>query len=396
MRDVIVVGAGPCGSTVAMALAERGHDVLLLDRSAFPRDKCCGDGVVMEILDLVAEFGLETVIRQAGFHSVEGMRFVSPKGRALELMRPGSGFIAPRADLDALFWRQAQKSGAEFAQARVMGPLFEGGQVVGVQALVDGQARDIRARLVIGADGVNSVMARILQGWNGRRQHLGVALRGYIEGLAVQPGIMEFHMRRIQRGFGYQWLFPMGPGRANLGCGMNLEAYQRLGQKPEQVLMEFLESSALSSRLSSGYRIKNLKVGLLPFCISSQIERVFDGALLVGDAGAFVNPFDGGGLLFGILSARLAARVAHQTLKVGDTSLPNLRLYEKLIRRHLLCHCRVLSWGHKILARSPGLIEWVLGRGARNPRFLYRFFDYNYRVKGALADCRLDEGDVLS
>ena len=223
-REVIVVGAGPGGSTAAMALAQKGHDVLLLDRQEFPRDKICGDAVPASALDLLYSLGMEEKIKEAGFYHVDKIRIVSPKGYAMdadlvEQHHKARSAIVPRLEFDAVLQEHAVDSGAEFKKAQVKEPIVEDGKVVGVRARVNGSMEEIRSKVVVAADGVTSVIARAIRPDEHADHHRAVALRAYIEDIEELPHQVEFYLYDDILP-GYAWIFPIGEGRANIGLGM--------------------------------------------------------------------------------------------------------------------------------------------------------------------------------
>ena len=151
-RDVIVVGAGPAGSVAAMALAQKGYNVLMLDRKPSPRDKICGDAVPAGAIDLLFSLGMEEKIRAADFYYIDKLRLVSPKGYTMdadleEAHHKARSAIVPRLQFDVLLQQHAIDSGAEFQVAQVKEPIVEDGRVCGVRARVNGSTSEVRAPL---------------------------------------------------------------------------------------------------------------------------------------------------------------------------------------------------------------------------------------------------------
>ena len=164
-REIVVVGAGPSGSATAISLAKQGHDVLLLDRKDFPRDKTCGDGIPAGAIEVLYSLGMEEKIRQAEFYPVDRILLSSPREYVLEAdLKPGetgaSSYVVPRTEFDALIQEHAVECGADFRRAQVQEPIVEDGRVVGVRAKINGSVEEIRSKVVIGADGVTSALAR--------------------------------------------------------------------------------------------------------------------------------------------------------------------------------------------------------------------------------------------
>lgn len=331
-REVIVVGAGPSGAAAAVALRQKGHDVLLLDRQSFPRDKACGDGIPARAIEILYSLGMEEKILDANFYPAYRLLVSSPRGYVLEAdLKPGAhgadSYIVPRYKFDSLIQQHAVDCGAEFCQGQVKEPIIEEGRVVGVRARVNGSVEDIRGKVVIGADGVTSVIARHLRPDKHRDGHRAVALRSYIDDIDELPNQVEFY---LYKGIlpGYAWIFPLGEGRANLGLGMRLDKFRNEKRTLEEMVDDFLEMPDIKKRLRRGGDLHDISVWQLNFG-SQDMQRAYDGALLIGDAAGFINPLTGGGISNGLQSALYAADVVHDALVNDEVSRDGLRDYER-------------------------------------------------------------------
>ncbi len=370
--EVIVVGAGPAGATAATALAQQGHEVLLLDRQSFPRPKSCGDGVPILAIEILDELGVGEKVRQAGFYPIHHIRLVSPGGHVLDTSQTGDkpglySYVAPRLDFDLLLQQYAIESGAEFRLAQVREPILQNGRVVGVRAQVDGRLEDIFARVVIGADGPTSVMARALRPRKQKDCHRAVALRAYIEDLELLPHTSEFHFNRDILP-GYAWIFPLGGHRANIGLGIRLDKLRRAKLNLKQMLFDFLAVPAIKERLKEGGQLRDLATWQLNYGSQKRVQRAFDGAVLIGDAGALINPLTGGGIRNALLSAQLAAAVIHKGLKTGDLSRRNLQTYEQGCHKALWSNMR-FSYLVQRLILFPRLADLIVKQARSNRLF---------------------------
>lgn len=376
VRDVIVVGAGPAGSTTAVYLAQQGYDVLLLDRHQFPRDKTCGDAVPAGAIDTLAHLGLGDKIQKAvergELYPLESMLLVSPNGYKMEALfhksQTGSdSYVAPRIYFDALIREHAVESGAEFRQAQVVGPLLEYGRVVGVKVKDNGRIQELPSKVVIGADGVTSVITRSLrpkenQHVNG---HRAVALRAYIHGLEEIPKQVEFYLYN-QILPGYAWIFPIGQNRANIGLGMRLDHFRAKKQSLEEMLDIFLAMPAIKKRLQPGWELHDVATWQLNFGSQKHLQHVYDGAILVGDAAGFINPLTGGGIHNAIISAKLAARTVHEALQQDDVSRSNMQIYEQRVHEAMWSSMKRSYRIQRSLMRFPLLIDILIKRMKEN------------------------------
>lgn len=376
-REVIVVGAGPAGSAAAMSLSQQGHDVLLLDRQTFPRDKACGDGIPAGVIEFLWEMGMKEKLAQADFYPIEKLRLVSPKGYVFEdKLTPGrqgaSAHVVPRLQFDALLQQHAVDSGAEFCRAQVTEPIVEHGRVRGVRARVNGMVEDIRAKIVVAADGVTSTIARAIRPDKHQDLHRAVALRAYIDDIEVVPHTVEFYLLKDILP-GYAWIFPMGSHCANIGLGMRLDKFRQKKHKLEALLTVFMSLPLIKKRLLGPGTLRDMAIWQLNFGSQKNVQRVFDGAVLVGDAGGFIDPLTGGGIYSGILSARLAAETIHQALVEGNFSRQKLQQYEQRCREIIWPGMRRSYFIQRTVMVFPSLSDWLIKRASNNSQLVKTF-----------------------
>ena len=161
--DVIIVGAGPAGSTAAITLAQKNYNVLLLDRQDFPRPKTCGDGIPPSSMQVLYDLGMTAEVEQANFYPIHGIKFRLPGGRIIntrfQSKQPGVDFfIAPRDQFDFMLQQKAIQSGATFQVANVNSPIMTGNKISGVNATVGKEQIKFTAPVVIGAPPVPLVV----------------------------------------------------------------------------------------------------------------------------------------------------------------------------------------------------------------------------------------------
>jgi geranylgeranyl reductase family protein len=379
--DVIVVGAGPAGAVTACGLARDGLDVMLLDRRSFPRDKACGDGVPPGSIEILNSLGMADKIRSAGFYPINGIRLGSPSGRTWDASfrpkREGTQFyIAPRALFDALIQGHAVESGARFVQCAVKAPVIDAGCITGVHVVVDGHEKELTARVVVGADGATSAIARAVRTRPkppSRRR--SVAIRAYVDGIDTIPHRVEFYLHRRFLP-GYAWVFPLGSDRANVGVIMRADRYRATGAPLERLMREFTESPVIADRLQSDHQIRDVASWQLPNAAPVPMRNTFDGALLVGDAASLVDPLTGEGIHNALVSAQLAAQAIGEAVRGGDTSCRGLSAYDRrcdevlgpLVARSQRVHNwvdRVPGWIDPLFALAgavPGRAQSILNR----------------------------------
>jgi geranylgeranyl reductase family protein len=325
--DVVVVGAGPAGSTTAAYLARSGLDVLLLEKTRFPREKVCGDGLTPRAVKALVSLGIP-LHEQDGWLPNKGLRIIGG-GVRLEMpwpelaSYPGYGLMRSRLDFDETLARNAQKSGARLIEGiTVTGPVLDDrtGRMTGVTAreTADGTGpeRSYRGRVVIAADG-NSSRLSVAMGLRKREDRpLGVAVRTYYTSPRHDDDYLESWLElwdgdRLLPGYG--WIFGAGDGTSNVGLGLlnTSEAFRNTDYRA--LLRRWLAGMPQSWGFTEENRTQPVRGAALPMGFN-RTPHYTDGLLLAGDAGGMVNPFNGEGIAYAMESGEIAARVVTQAL----------------------------------------------------------------------------------
>jgi geranylgeranyl reductase family protein len=329
--DVIVVGAGPGGSAAAYWLASSGLDVVLLEKTQFPREKVCGDGLTPRGTRALIGMGID-VSEEAGWLHNRGLR-VFGGGLRLHLdwpeltSFPDYGLVRPRADLDDLLARQARKAGAHLHElTSVTGPILDDdGTIVGVTA-TEGPGKtpvSFRAPIVVAADGVSGRLALAMGIQRDDRRPMGVAVRRYYNSpqrtndnyleswLELWDGPPGADDAKLLPGYG--WIFGMGDGTVNAGLGVlnSSTAYQRTDYRG--LLSSWLDGTPEEWGLREENAAGPTRGAGLPMGFN-RVPHYAKGLVLVGDSGGTVNPFNGEGIPYAIESGQYAAEAIVQAL----------------------------------------------------------------------------------
>ncbi len=322
--DVIVVGAGPAGSTTAFYLAQAGLDVLVLEKSRFPREKVCGDGLTPRAVKALVAMGI-SVGEQDGWVRNKGLRVIGA-GKRMELAwpelasYPGYGLVRGRTDLDQTLARRAEKVGARLQEGvTVTGPVLHErtGRIIGVTARPDGAGeRAYHARVIVAADG-NSSRLSVAMGLHKRVDRpLGVAVRTYYTTPRHDDDYLESWLDlwdgdRLLPGYG--WIFGMGDGTSNVGLGL-LNTSAAFGHTDYHALLRrWLKGMPAEWGFTEENRTQPIRGAALPMGFN-RTPCYHDGLLLVGDAGGMVNPFNGEGIAYAMESGEILARTIVQAL----------------------------------------------------------------------------------
>ena len=354
--DVTVVGAGPAGSATALLLARTGARVLLLDRARFPREKPCSEYLSPESTRVLERLGKDVLaaVAAASPARLTGMKVVAPSGTGVVGRFETFSFALPRTRFDTILRAAAEAAGAEVREGvKVEEVLYDSGAVAGVVAreTMSGNLGTYRARVVVGADGLRSVVARRL----GRVRTIGprrIAFTAHVADVAGVHDLGEMHVGRP----GYVGLGPIGDGVTTVA----LVVPQAEAWRGATFFDELNRFPGVAGRFDARRTVRPV-MATGPFARWSR-RAVTDGALLVGDAADFFDPFTGQGIYSALRGAELAAAAILDCLTTGAS----LRQYARARRREFAGKW-LLERLIGIAVGWPALIERVVGRMNRRP-----------------------------
>ncbi|UOQ79685.1 NAD(P)/FAD-dependent oxidoreductase [Hymenobacter sp. 5414T-23] len=363
--DVLLVGAGPAGTTCALALRTSGLRVALVDKARFPRDKICGDAIPSPTLKALARlnptYAAELRTLTAPHRAeVAHSRLVAPSGAEVSISWKAPAFNSPRLHFDdALLQLVRRHTSTEVLENWPVQAVEATSEHVTLRSSQP-ELAPLRGRLVIGCDGAHSVVGRQLAPWPLNRARHCAAVRAYYTGVQQAPETTSdfFFLRRHLAG--YCWVFPVGNGVYNVGFGMLSADIARNQVDLKQVLRQLLaEHPGLAPRFREARLLGEVRGFGLPLGGSA---RPLTGcrALLCGDAAALIDPMQGHGIDKAVQSGILAAEHTMRCFQQNDFGPASLHHYQEEVEHRI---GRALGHRYRLmrlLAARPWLVDAVL------------------------------------
>lgn len=368
--DIAVVGAGPAGATTALKLGQAGLRVLLLDKAkSFPREKPCGGGITARALTRLPH--LRDILAGISVNTLSKMYIESPDGTGMEYADPASDpllYLVRRIEFDAALFHRASAV-AEIALGATVTTMVTEPQAVHLST-ADG--RDFHARLVIGADSANSVIAR-LSGLRTGEVHGQFAVDMMEETPYAQLDT-KYRDRvtlllTLQTSYGYGYIFPKET-HINLGFGSGPEYFvEHVRGRAREHHLAFVEQMKQRGFAAGESRPENYRA--FPIPISGPLEKTYaDRVLLAGDAAGMVNAFSAEGIYFAMVSGDLAADAAIAAMEADHFDARQLSRYQASWEREIGAELRHSVAIQRRLFTQPGRVDSLMRRAQADPELL--------------------------
>ncbi|MFN8397202.1 MAG: geranylgeranyl reductase family protein [Bacteroidia bacterium] len=373
---ILILGAGPGGSSAALFLAKAGIDCLLVDKATFPRDKICGDALSGKVVEVLKKLDSQVVQHLAADPMALGswgVTFVAPNRKALRVpfrqqydkgAEQSPGYIAKRLDFDDFLVRECRQ--------RPQIQLVEGLALTAFERK-DGKwhckaedGREVVAELVIVADGAHSRFAKQVAGIEMEPKHHCAGLRAYYRGVKGldDDNFIELHFIKDFLP-GYFWIFPLPNGMANVGVGMRTDKVSARKVNLKKGLQELISNDpVMRERFADAELVGDIRGFGLP--LGSKRRKISgEGYMLVGDAASLIDPFTGEGIGNALYSGMFAAVQAAECLRTGDFSEKFMAAYDQAAYARLW---EELQLGYRMqrLVNYPWLFNLVVNKATKN------------------------------
>lgn len=324
--DVAVVGAGPAGSSTALTAAKLGLKVLIIDRKAHI-------GIPVQCGEAVGKTGpsiADIEIPKAAIRNpIRGFRIYSPSNLIVDYAKPQpDGYIIDRRVFDKELFAKAAEAGADtLVNTDIKELAYKDGRISGLIGASDIGKVEVESKIIVGADGVFSLIAKL----SGLRKYAKISDLDASVGYEMcdvkydDPELLEFYMGKKVAPRGYVWIFPKGENRANVGIGVGAEYSQ---QTALEYMKTFINENPIGKEKLKNAKIIEYRVGAIPLG-GPNPKNVLDNLMLVGDAAGQVHPITGGGIGYSIVCGSIAGKVAAEAIETGDTSEKTLTKYEE-------------------------------------------------------------------
>lgn len=370
--DVIIVGAGPAGSASALYCARHNINVLLLEKEKFPRDKICGDAISGKSMSILHELDLLDKAKKLPGAEIVSIVFGSPDNNLVDIGLTGDkrkdipgGLVIRRRIFDEFLFNEVLQTNIQTRQSFIVkNLLFDGDRVAGISGTdASGKTCDYSAKLVIGSDGYNSVVARNAGLQKHESGHWVVALRQYYHNIEGLNNKIELHyIDEVQPG--YFWIFPVDNNTANVGIGMLHKSLKEKKINLKKSLQAAINSPAFKERFSAAAPLEEPVGWNLPVA-SKHRKNYGNGFLLTGDAAGLIDPFTGEGIGNAMYSAKHAARTAKEALEANNFSEGFLSSYDRQLWAEIGDELQVSTKLQRI-GRMRFLLNFVLNKASRS------------------------------
>jgi menaquinone-9 beta-reductase len=376
--DVLIAGAGPGGAATAIFLGQQQVKHIIIDKAVFPRDKVCGDalsGKTVSMLKRINANWKEVFVQQPGKAIISnGIQFTGSGNTMLQVpflldntrQHEPCGFVSRRVHFDHSLLQQINSNFSQLISNCSLQQIQQTNDGLLVTVMHNGQAKTIFTKMIVGAEGRDSIVAKKMAGHHMQPNHFSAGIRGYysnVSGMHSQNFIELHFLNEVQPG--YLWIFPLADGAANVGVGMLSKTIARKKANLKQLMQDAIQQHPqLKQRFANAQLQGQLQGWGLPL---GSTKRKLSGNrfLLTGDAASLIDPFTGEGIGNALVSGLVAARVIQKAVAQQNFSASFLQQYDTEIYKKLWSELK-LSHYLQILSSKPALFNFVIKKASRS------------------------------
>ncbi|RJQ32582.1 MAG: NAD(P)/FAD-dependent oxidoreductase [Actinobacteria bacterium] len=328
--DVLIVGAGPAGSTAACFLAHNKIDHLLVEKEKFPRDKICGGGLTAHSVEVINELGLKEKIESLPHFKFYGYKIYSNNGVVYSQFHDKNqdyGYVIKRSDFDEMLLNHAKDAGTKLLMPVGAIEIDENKDGSYLVKLSDNQV--VHAQFIIASDGSGGSFSRKINPSYSKAET--IATRAYFENVTGIGKDLEFLMEDSGY-YGYGWIFPLSPTSANVGAGADISYLKKYNLSVLELYKRFLTMPPLNKMLKEARQVT--KAESYPLRMNYPRKTlVHNRVLFVGDAADLIYPLSGEGISYAMKSGQVAAEALTNVLKTKPYNFKALNDYNKFIKK---------------------------------------------------------------
>ena len=361
--DIAIIGAGPAGCAAALTLQKSQLKVALFEKTVFPREKICGDGLDDRCINTLRAINpdyVDELVATQKSSVIENIRFFY-KNKEFVIDTKNVGYTCKRYVFDNFLFSLVKRDCRNIT-------VFQDTKICSVHKENDGFLLEdmnqvkYQAKMVLVCTGAASSLARKLTGKPFMKEKLGFAVRAYYKGVRdVQINSMEFHYKK-EYFPGYLWIFPMADGIANVGFGWHLG--HKTNEKIQDVLQNWIKNDdSLRQRFADAEQISPVQGGLVPYN-TRQFDCYGDNFCICGDSANLIDPIFGGGIGSSMLSGHFAAQVTKKAINTGDCSANVTKEYSEKLRRRMQSEIKTRYFLQQSIIKHKWLLDVILFIGS--------------------------------
>lgn len=390
---VVIIGAGPAGCSASLYLSQFDIPHVVIEKETYPRDKVCGDALSGKVVNQLKKLNPNWIEELKEFSEEYtpswGVIFSAPDGNEIGIPfkhKPSEaahspGFVTKRIDYDHWLFKKLDNRTATILQGEKVKDIVIDNE--GVTVISAGY--EIRADLLISAEGTRALVAKKYLDYTIEKQHHCAGLRAYYDGVTGldERGFIELHFVKESLP-GYFWIFPLPNGQANVGIGMLSKYVSKKKVNLKKVMQEVIDSPKFKERFKDA-TLQNKILGWgLP--LGSKKNRPISGNrfMLVGDSGSLIDPFTGEGIGNAMFSGKWAAEQARDSIAANNFSAEELLKYDKTVYKKIGKELQVSTVMQRLI-KYPWLFNWMIRKIKRNDELretiTFMFDDVDLRKK---------------